>query len=319
MSTQHNILLESGTNELELIEFGVSFTNTNGEIEEQPMGINVIKVREIIRMPELTRLPDLADGVVGILNLRGTVIPAFDLGYLLYGSDASVRGNRMIVAEFNGIRLGLIVSSVNRIHRISWEHVKPPNSIHQIDKGSLTVVGIVNQHEKTILMIDVEKIIAEVNPELAMQSSTQEYIKFGAPFTVLTAEDSSVIRALIVRELKRAGFNIQSQNDGLSAWQYLESLVPKIHQGEALENHVNLVITDIEMPQMDGYTLTKKIKEHEIFRSLPVIIFSSMITDDNRHKGISVGADIQLTKPEIDRLLSCASELLLGESSIHEQ
>jgi two-component system chemotaxis response regulator CheV len=261
-------------------------------------------------MPELTRLPDLAKGVLGILNLRGTVIPAFDLGHLLYGAEASVQGNRMIVAEFNKIRIGLIVSSVNRIHRISWEHVKPPSMIHQIDPSSLTVIGIVNMDDKTILMIDVEKIIAEINSELALKSTTHDSDQFGQSFTVLTAEDSSVIRALIVRELKKAGFNIVSKNDGLSAWNHLLGILPHLQQGESLHDHIHLVITDIEMPQMDGYTLTKNIKSNDNFRELPVMIFSSMITDDNRHKGESVGADVQLTKPEIDRLLECARELL---------
>lgn len=157
------MLLETGTNELELIEFAVRFTNEDEEIIEQPMSTNVIKVCEIVRMPKLSKLPDLAEGVEGIVNLRGQVIPAFNLGYLLYGEDAVGQGERMIVAEFNGIRIGLIVHSVNRIHRISWSEVKPPQAIESIDPEKSTLVGIVNRDEKTILMIDVEKIIADVS------------------------------------------------------------------------------------------------------------------------------------------------------------
>ena len=129
-------------------------------------------------MPELTKLPDLADGVEGILDLRGQIIPAFNLGYLLYGSDATTRGDRMIVAEFNGIRIGLIVHSVNRIHRISWGEVKPPKAIDSIDPDNATVVGIVNQDNKTLLMIDVEKIVADVNTELALSAASIDLDSF---------------------------------------------------------------------------------------------------------------------------------------------
>ena len=306
----HNILLETGTNELELIEFAVQFNDAEGSVKEQPMGINVIKVREIIRMPELTKLPDLADGVEGILDLRGQIIPAFNLGQLLYGPDATSHGDRMIVAEFNGIRIGLIVHSVNRIHRISWEEVKPPEAIDSIDPSSSTVVGIVNQGEKTILMIDVEKIVADVNTELALSASNLDLDSFGSNFTVVTAEDSSMIRKLIVNELDKVGFKIKSLNDGLSAWNHLLSIRDKVRGGENLKDHVNLIITDIEMPQMDGYTLIKNIKEDEVLKDLPVIIFSSMITEDNRHKGKSVGANAQLTKPEIGKLLETSKKLL---------
>ena len=306
----HNILLETGTNELELIEFAVQFKNAEGAVHEQPMGINVIKVREIIRMPELTKLPDLADGVEGILDLRGQIIPAFNLGYLLYGSDATDDGDRMIVAEFNGIRIGLIVHSVNRIHRISWSEVKPPEAIDSIDPGNATVVGIVNQDDKTMLMIDVEKIVADVNTELALSAAEIDIESFGSEFTVVTAEDSTTIRNMIVNELKKVGFNIKSLSDGLSAWKFLESVRDKVLAGENLNEHVNLVITDIEMPQMDGYTLIKNIKEDTVLNQLPVMIFSSMITEDNKHKGKSVGADAQLTKPEIGRLLDTAKSLL---------
>ena len=310
MSTNHNILLETGTNELELIEFAIRFKNTDGEIQEQPMGINVIKVREILRMPELTKLPDLSDGVVGILNLREQIIPAFDLGYLLYGDDSIDEGNRMIVAEFNSIRIGLIVYSVNRIHRISWSDVKPPRAIQTIDPENATVIGIVNMEDKTILMIDVEKIVADVNTELALNAATIENDLFGTDYNVLIAEDSTVIRNMIINELKKAGFNITSTQDGLSAWNHLSDTVKKLREGEDLNEHINLVITDIEMPQMDGYSLIKRIKEHEILRQLPTIIFSSMITVDNRHKGESIGVDAQLTKPEINKLLSKTKELL---------
>ena len=306
----HNILLETGTNELELIEFAVQFKNEDGEVVEQPMGINVIKVREIIRMPELTCLPDLAEGVVGILNLRGQIIPAFDLGFLLYGTDCVESGQRMIVAEFNGIRIGLIVHSVNRIHRISWSEVMPPTSINSIDSESASVVGIVNKDDKTILMIDVEKIVADVNTELALSAASLKEDNFGQNLHVVIAEDSSTIRNMIINELSKVGFQIKSNFDGLSAWNHLSEIADKVHSGERLENLVNLVITDIEMPQMDGFTLIKNIKENEILKSLPVLIFSSMITEDNRHKGESVGANAQLTKPEIGRLLSKSKELL---------
>ena len=314
MAPNHNILLETGTNELELIEFALRFKDELGDIQEQPMGINVIKVREIIRMPEITRLPDLADGVIGILNLRGQIIPAFDLGALLYEEDAIDEGNRMIVAEFNGIRIGLIVYSVNRIHRISWSMVKPPESIQSINDGDSTVVGVVHEKDKSILMIDVEKIVADVNTELALSAKDIVESTYGVNYTVLTAEDSSVIRAMIVRELSKVGFNIISTFDGLSAWNKLQEYRDKKQQDPSVEDRIDMVITDIEMPQMDGYTLVKNIKQDDFLKNIPTMIFSSMITEDNRHKGESVGVNAQLTKPEIGKLLDTARGLLHIES-----
>ena len=310
MSGNHQILLESGTNELELIEFKLHYLDKNENEVIQNFGINVTKVREIMRKPVLNSLPETPDGVVGMLNLRDQIIPILDLGHYLFGESATGETERLIISEFNGIRVGFMVNSVSRIHRISWESINPPTSITNVDPNHSTVVGLTTLEEKTILIIDVEEIVARIEPALAMQAVEMDNAEIGSAYTILTAEDSHLIRKMIFDQLNSVGFNIVSANNGKEAWKKLKNFVTLAREEGSITDHVDLVITDIEMPQMDGYTLTKNIKEHEMLKELPVIIFSSMVSEENKHKGTSVGADAQLTKPEIVKLIDTALSLL---------
>ncbi len=313
-----NILLESGTNELEIIEYIIEYPDTDGTLKTQSFGINVAKVREIMNMPEITELPNQPPNVKGIFNLRNRIIPVIDLGLSLFNYSTEQKNKKLIVTEFNNNQFGFIVNDVKRIYRFFWTQVEAPDVINDFAEEQSSIIGIIKTEDKNILLADVEKIIAEINPELGLEVERPELLKetetkklTTKDFTVVTAEDSPTIRKMITGRLSLAGFKYIAFNDGLSAWQFLEEIAKNVEaKGDNLTNFVNIVITDIEMPQMDGFTLTKNIKTHKILQSLPVIIFSSIVSEDILHKGASVGADLQLTKPQISILLDAMNKLL---------
>jgi two-component system chemotaxis response regulator CheV len=317
MASQTNILLESGTNELEVIEFTIDFLDPDGNSITQSFGINVAKVREIIRMPQLTTLPNMPKSTVGIFNLRGYIVPVIDLGQWLYQQPSEFEGKKLIVAEFNNMRLGFIVGDVRRIHRFSWKQVESPDVINDFTSDNSSVIGIIKTEEKNILMVDVEKIIAEINPQLGMEEVTSEAKFEGSMYNILVAEDSPTIRKMLIDRLKVANYNVISCHDGLSAWQTMESFLERASKGEDLKTLVNLVISDIEMPQMDGLALTRNIKSHPKLSKIPIIFFSSLVSEDLHHKGEAVGVDAQLTKPKISMLLDTVYSLLKKYGQLH--
>lgn len=312
-----NILLETGTNELEIIEYILDYKDTDGSMKKQSFGINVAKVREIMNMPEITELPNQPPNVKGIFNLRNRIIPVIDLGLSLFHFSDEQPNKKLIVTEFNNNQFGFIVNEVKRIYRFSWTQVEAPDIINDFSEEQASIIGIIKTEDKNILLADVEKIIAEINPSLGLEVAREDIIKAeevkkltAHDITVVTAEDSPTIRKMITGRLNLAGFKIQAFNDGMSAWNYLEDIAKKVEAGENLSKYVNLVITDVEMPQMDGFTLTKNIKTHKILQALPVVIFSSIVSEEVAHKGASVGADLQLTKPQISILLDSINKLL---------
>ncbi len=310
MALDNKILLESGTNELEVVEFIISYPGRNNVKTSQSFGLNVTKVREIIRMPELTSMPNLAFGINGVFNLRGKIVPVVDLRKILYHREEDNSACKMIVAEFNMLWIGFIVDNVHRIHRISWSEIEAPDTLNDLDSENSTITGILKFPDRNVLMLDVEKIIADIDPNMAIETAVSlEKLIEGKPIAV-TAEDSITIRKMITDRLSKAGFEVHSFNDGKSAWEHLDSISKKVNEGENLLKHASIVVTDIEMPGLDGYTLTRRIKENNILKKLPVIIFSSMINTDILHKGTSVGADAQLSKPQIGELIETVSELI---------
>lgn len=309
MATNTNILLESGTNELEVVEFSIKYADKSGKIVSQSYGINVAKVREIIRMPQLTKMPTLPNAIYGVFNLRGHIIPALDLSRFLYSVGNYDKENKMIIAEFNKVQVGFIVQDVQRIHRISWTDIVSPDTMHEIDPENSSIVGIIHNNGKHILMLDVEKIVADIDPTSAIDQKKTDITVSRKPIAI-TAEDSTTIRRMITDKLKLAGFDIISFKDGKEAWDKLNEISKEVAQGKLLKDFVQVVITDIEMPVLDGYSLTKSIKSNPYLANLPVVIFSSIISEDVLHKGKSVGADAQLTKPQIGELLDTVRYLI---------
>lgn len=301
METNKGILLESGTNELEIVEFGIG---------SNKFGINVIKVREIINPVSVTKVPHAHPHVQGIIELRGEVLPVVDVAKAIgFPPSETPEKDKFIVTEFNKQKIVFHVHSVSQIHRISWDQIEKPSEMYQGSESQ--IIGVIKLYGEMILLLDFEKIVVEINPNTGI--NVERLKKLGdrerSNKHLVVAEDSPLLRKLIQDTLEEAGYyNLEFFENGKDAFTYLETIAKS---GKVVEKEVQLVITDIEMPQMDGHHLTKKVKEHCGLSKLPVIIFSSLITDDLRHKGQIVGADAQVSKPEIAELVQLIDQFAL--------
>jgi two-component system chemotaxis response regulator CheV len=310
--SQSNILLEAGTNELEIVEFYLEESEADGSPYRGYYGVNVAKVLEIIRLPKVTGLPEVGDkSVLGAFNLRSHIIPLVDLSLWLGKQRvAGTVDSKVIVTEFNNVTTAFLVSGVNRIHRISWEEVEPPNS-YVSSLTNNTITGVVKMEGRIIFLLDLERIVGALNPHLALRLDEAIDWKAGGRYRALVADDSTVIREMLKDLLQRANFEVEAVSNGHDAWLRLEELRKKVEEeGKPIENYLQCIVSDIEMPQMDGMNLCRRIKEDSILKKLPVILFSSLISEKLRHKGNSVGADAQISKPEVTLLAQRALTLI---------
>lgn len=327
---QTNILLEAGTNELEVVEFyldesvppleaALDALNDQGVTLDQSnryrgyYGINVAKVLEIIRMPKITELPEVQHpSVLGAFNLRSRIITLVDLAVWLGKSPApGMEEPKTIVTEFNNVTTAFMVSGVNRIHRISWEQVQPPNA-YMASVSSNTIVGVVKLENRIVFLLDLEKVVASLNPRLSLRLDDlgDDWVA-DAGYRALVADDSALIREMQRDLLEKAGFRVIITTNGREAWDCLSAFKRRIEEERRpLSDFVQVVVSDIEMPIMDGLNLTSRIKNDPVLKQLPVLLFSSLITDKLRHKGISVGADGQISKPEVAQLAKRAAALI---------
>lgn len=310
-----NILLEAGTNELEIVEFYLeeenSVTGPDGETYKGYYGVNVAKVLEIIRLPKITEMPQVSHpSVLGAFNLRDQIIPLVDLGLWLKKKRGQREPPKVIVCEFNNVTTAFLVSGVTRIHRISWEEVEAPNR-YMSSLASNSITGVVRLEGRIIFLLDLEKIVAELNPQLGMRFEENVTWESGVQYRALIADDSTLIREMIGDLLHKAGFLVEKTTHGGECWERLLH-IKKIAEAEArpITDYVQIVISDIEMPTMDGHNLTKRIKDDPVLKDLPVVLFSSIITDKLRHKGAAVGADDQISKPEITHVAKRAIDLI---------
>ncbi|MDR2892743.1 MAG: chemotaxis protein [Deltaproteobacteria bacterium] len=299
--SQTNILLEAGTNELEIVEFHLDETDEQGGVYQGYYGVNVAKVLEIIRMPKVTEMPEVRHpSVLGAFNLRSRIIPLVDLALWLGKSRIQTKEEpKVIVTEFNNVNTAFQVSGVNRIHRISWEEVEAPNAyVSSMTRNTIT--GVVKMDGRIIFLLDLERIVSDLNPQLGLRLDNAIDWDVTKQYRALIADDSTVIREMIKDLLQKAGFIVEAFTNGRDAWEKLLSIKGKAEAANRpLSDFLQVVISDIEMPQMDGHNFCKRIKDDPILKRLPVILFSSLITDKLRHKGLSVGADDQIAKPEI--------------------
>ncbi len=301
MEENKGILLESGTNELEIVEFTLG---------DNRFGINVVKVREIINPVPVTKIPMSHPNIEGIIDIRGEVLPVINIGKALgFPKAQNPAQERFIVAEFNKLKMIFHVHSVTQIHRVSWNLVEKPSEMYQGLESK--IVGVVNQEDGMILLLDFESIVVEINPDAGINED--QIKKLGqrerSNKRVVIVEDSPLLRKLIKDTLHTAGYiNLEFFENGKDALAFLENF---LDAGKKIKDEVQILITDIEMPQMDGHHLTKRIKENTNLSVLPVIIFSSLITGDLRHKGQQVGANAQVSKPEIAELVQLMDQLIL--------
>ena len=310
--SQTDILLESGTNELEIVEF---YLEEEEEKDGQPYcgyyGVNVAKVLEIIQLPKVTELPEVHHtSVMGAFNLRNHIIPLVDLAVWLDKKRKPSDQPKVIVTEFNNVTTAFLVSGVNRIHRISWEEVEPPNPyMAALSKGSIN--GVVKLEGRIVFLLDLEKIVADLNPQLGLHLDDAIDWSSRPSYRAIIADDSSMVRGMIKDLMEKANFTVEAYDNGASALNRLFQLKEKAEsEGHPISDYLQIVISDIEMPSMDGHSLCKRIKDDPVLKKLPVILFSSLITDRLRHKGEAVGADDQVSKPEITTLAKRAFDLI---------
>ncbi len=297
---KEGILLESGTNEIEIMKFTIQ-----GEF----YGINVAKVKEIMMAEKVKVMPHAHPAVEGIFKPRDILITVIDLGFYLTDERLEHQSRDLfIVTNFNKMTVAFRVQSIEGISRISWRDIqKPDKTLSHGEEGVAT--GIAQCGGELVTILDFEKIVAEIAPETTIQLSEVDQMGDRPICTspLVIAEDSILLQKMIDEALERAGFtNVKNFNNGQEAWDYLHSI-----QGDSdLYDKVNLIITDIEMPKMDGHRLTKLVKDDPRLKLLPVVIFSSLIDDQMRLKGEQLGADEQLTKPEIGNLVHVIDRLL---------
>lgn len=307
---KRGILLESGTNEMEIIEFYLG---------SQSFGINVHKLREIVSFDEekLTVLPDCAPSVLGRFMIRGNTVNLIDLGKHLNVRSAppSTSLRRVVlVCEFNGRLNSFLVDGVNQIHRVNWKDVQPMAQI--IEKYRPRFTGSLHVEEREILIADLEHIIAEIDPDMAMAYESPEG-GGSAPLRerrgevhLMVAEDSGLIRSGILKVLTASGYTrVSTFIDGEECYQSIRKLQEKVRtEGGEMSSALNLLISDIEMPKMDGLTLCRKIREEMRLTDLPILIFSSLVNEQMALKCQQVGANGWVSKPQIPLLV----ELLDG-------
>ena len=299
---KNEILLETGTNEIEIMEFTI-----RGNL----YGINVAKVREIMMCQPVKSMPHTHMAVEGIFKPRDLVITVVDLPKYLTGREYEHQEKDLfIITNFNKMHVAFRVDTVVGISRISWQDIqKPDNAISGGSDGVAT--GIAQCGEDLVTILDFERIVAEIAPETSIQFSEVDALGNRKPDSsaIWVAEDSVLLTKMIRESLERAGYtNLHLYPNGSELWEALE----KCDKAQ-LDQQVALIITDLEMPQMDGHRLTKLIKSSDDYRHIPVVIFSSLITDDMRHKGREVGADEQLSKPEIGHLIGVVDGLLAAK------
>ncbi len=296
------ILLETGTNEFEIVEFLI------GNVH---YGINVAKVREVITRTAVTEMPQAHPYIDGIFTLRGKAIPLVNLPRCL-NVDTERPPRNIIVTEINNYDFAFLVNQVNRIHRVSWRNMEPAPEVGDQSR----VVGIVKMPDRIILLLDFETIIAEIAPEsneklTTVDEATEEVKLSREDIHIVCAEDSPLLRGVLISTMKAAGYvNIRDFINGQEAWDYLDRIA---ENEDGLDHRVDLIISDIEMPQMDGHRLLKQVRNDPRMTHIPFVLFSSLISEELRRKGDQLGASGQITKPEINELINLIDDLVLNK------
>ncbi|WP_028534316.1 chemotaxis protein [Paludibacterium yongneupense] len=297
----------AGTNKLEVLLFSLGKDQRTGR--EEIFGINVFKVREVMRTPEITAAPEMPSSVEGMVSLRGTLVPVIDLAKYT-GIVTDGRPDIMIVTEYNRHTQGFLVQSVDTILRLDWSAMRmPPDMITNRMGGLVTAVTEVKPNTLA-MMIDVEKILAETSPMddaylFANLAPTKEHRM------VYFADDSIVARKQIERTLDAMNIKYAQAINGMNAWEDLQQMAAQAEMnGRKLVDTLQLVLTDVEMPEMDGYMLTKHIKSDARFAGIPVLMHSSLSGDSNQRHGEAMGVDAYVPKFDPQKLSMKLCEML---------
>lgn len=293
------ILLESGTNELEVLEFVVGGNH---------YGINVAKVKEILPMESITPIPNSHPCVEGMFMPRGDIITVMDLFSILGFEREDSNTDMLVITNFNNLHIAFHVAQVLGIHRVSWKDiVKPDVTINTNGTGMAT--GIIKQSDRLILILDFERIVEEICPETSLRVSEIDELgeRERSEVPIIVAEDSPMLSTMIRDSLEKAGYtNLTIKANGQEAW----DMICTLKKNNGIQYGVRLLITDIEMPVMDGHRLVRLVREDDELKNIPIIIFSSLINEDMKRKGELLGANAQVSKPEIGGLVHIIDELV---------
>ena len=300
----------AGTNKLEILLFSLGVNSKTGRRES--FGINVFKVREVMRTPPITSAPEMPASVEGMVSLRGILVPVVDLAKYA-GVETETPRSIMIVTEYAGHTQGFLVEGVDTILRLDWSQMKVPPDMLLAEMGGLVTAVTELPDGRLVMMMDVEKVLSET-------TNYDEEIVFrnikpldDPTLTVYFADDSVVARKQIVRTLEAMNVKYVAAMNGREAWNELEKVAVYAQtSGQAITDLVSLVLTDVEMPEMDGYILTKKIKTDPRFAGVPVIMHSSLSGMSNQQLGKSVGVDEYVAKFEAQKLSETLTRRLLG-------
>ena len=293
-----NILLESGTNELEVLEFTLG---------DSHYGINVAKILEILTYQPVTPVPNSHPSVEGIFMPRDTMMTVLNLRKCLGMEEEQKEGGLFIITNFNKLNIAFHVDTVIGIHRVSWESIIKPDSTINTEENSAST-GVIKMEDKLVIILDFEKIVTDISPETGLKvSDIEDMDRDRSDAPILVAEDSPLLSKLITDCLKKAGYtNLIITMNGQEAWDKLQ----EFKQAGDVREKVHCIITDIEMPLMDGHRLTKLVKTDDVMKKIPLIIFSSLVNDEMKRTGERLGADAQLTKPEIGSLVQAIDRLI---------
>ncbi len=286
----------AGTNRLEVLLFSLGMDKKTGR--DEVFGINVFKVREVMHVPEITHAPDMPESVEGMVSLRGSMVPVINLQKFC-GVEADEGPKILMITEYNKNVQGFLVHSVDNIERLDWDEVKAPPAMLASRLGGLVTAVAELENKKLVMIMDVEKVLADTAALYDAESLYDGINKHDKSehITVLFADDSVVARDQIQNTLERMGFNFIVTKNGAEAWARLKEIADKADTtGRDITEFINIVLTDVEMPEMDGYVLTRKVKADQRFKDIPVIMHSSLTAEANQALGKGVGADAYVPK-----------------------
>ncbi len=284
----------AGANRLEILLFSLGEDKRTGR--EEVFGLNVFKIREVIQVPEITHAPDMPPGVIGMVSLRGTMLPVIDLASFC-GMEVDEPADKLIITEFNKSTQGMLVKSVEQIIRMEWNDIRVPPPMMANQMGGLVTAVTELDDERIAMILDVEKVLSETAGLDQDESEFEGIEKTDFEAFMLFADDSVVARKQIEKTLQKMGIKYISAKNGDDAWEKLQELATRAESmGIPTKDYLKLILTDVEMPGMDGYVLTKKVKSDSRFAGIPVLMHSSLSADTNMALGKQVGADHYLPK-----------------------
>ena len=298
----------AGTNKLEILMF--SLGKDMRTQREETFGINVFKVREVMRIPAITRAPEMPSSVEGMVSLRGALVPVIDLAKYI-GVETESTPEIMIVTEYNGHTQGFLVRAVDNILRLDWASMRVPPAMLVAEMGGLVTAITELQDKRLVMMVDVEKVLSETTHFDSDALIIQNVRPLGKDRTVFFADDSSVARHQIARTLDAMQVKHISAINGRQAWAELSKMADYAESTNTpLKSLLQVILTDVEMPEMDGYMLTRKIKSDKRFKEIPVLMHSSLSNSQNEQLGKAVGVDEYVPKFEPQKLSQTLARLL---------